>query len=68
MTLLSVINVKVSANEPVGVYWATRTLLQMGEQYKNGNLPKGHIRDWRLRYTRTIDRLRAKVYSYELST
>ena len=38
--------VKVSANEPVGVYWATRTLLQMGEQYKNGNLPKGHIRDW----------------------
>ena len=41
-----VIGVKVSANEPVGVYWATRTLLQMGEQYKNGNLPKGHIRDW----------------------
>lgn len=38
--------VKVSANEAVGVYWATRTLLQMGEQYKNGNLPKGHIRDW----------------------
>ena len=38
--------VKVSANEPVGVYWATRTLLQMGEQYKNGNLPNGHIRDW----------------------
>ena len=38
--------VKVSANEPVGVYWATRTLLQMGEQYGNGNLPKGHIRDW----------------------
>ena len=38
--------VKVSANEPVGVYWATRTLLQMGEQYKNGTLPKGHIRDW----------------------
>lgn len=38
--------VKVFANEPVGVYWATRTLLQMGEQYKNGNLPKGHIRDW----------------------
>ena len=38
--------VKVSANESVGVYWATRTLLQMGEQYKNGNLPKGHIRDW----------------------
>ena len=38
--------VKVSANEPVGVYWATRTLLQMGEQYKNGNLSKGHIRDW----------------------
>ncbi|HAC95862.1 MAG TPA: beta-N-acetylhexosaminidase [Odoribacter splanchnicus] len=38
--------VKVSANEPVGVYWATRTLLQMGEQYKNGNLPKGHILDW----------------------
>ena len=39
-------HVKVSANAPVGVYWATRTLLQMGEQYKNGNLPKGHIRDW----------------------
>ena len=38
--------VKVSANELVGVYWATRTLLQMGEQYGNGNLPKGHIRDW----------------------
>lgn len=40
--------VKVSANEPVGVYWATRTLLQMGEQYKNGNLPKGHIRTGRI--------------------
>lgn len=38
--------VKVSANEPIGVYWATRTLLQMSEQYENGNLPKGHIRDW----------------------
>lgn len=36
--------VKVSAPEPVGVYWATRTLLQMSE--KDKALPKGVIRDW----------------------
>lgn len=38
--------VKVSAPEVVGVYWATRTLLQMGEQTDNRQLPKGVIRDF----------------------
>lgn len=38
--------VKVSAPEIVGVYWATRTLLQMGELADNGQLSKGVIRDF----------------------
>lgn len=38
--------VKVSAPEPIGVYWATRTLLQMSEKDKEQKLPKGVIRDW----------------------
>lgn len=38
--------VKVSAPEPAGVYWATRTLLQMSEQTDNRQLPKGRLRDY----------------------
>lgn len=38
--------VKVSAAEPVGAYWATRTLLQISEQTENRQLPKGVIRDY----------------------
>lgn len=38
--------VKVSAVEPVGAYWATRTLLQIAEQTENRQLPKGVIRDY----------------------
>ena len=38
--------VMVSAPESVGVYWATRTLLQMAEQSENHHLPKGVIRDF----------------------
>lgn len=38
--------VTVSAPEAVGVYWATRTLLQMSEQTENHQLPKGQLRDW----------------------
>lgn len=38
--------VKVSAAEPVGAYWATRTLLQIAEQTDNRQLPKGVIRDY----------------------
>lgn len=38
--------VKVSAAEPVGAYWATRTLLQIAEQTENRQLPKGVIRDY----------------------
>lgn len=38
--------VKVSAPEIVGVYWATRTLLQIGELADNGQLSKGVIRDF----------------------
>lgn len=37
-------NVQVTANKPVGIYWATRTLLQMSEQ--NKNLPCGKIKDF----------------------
>ena len=36
--------VTLSAPEAVGVYWGTRTLLQMAEQ--NLSLPKGEIRDF----------------------
>lgn len=38
--------VAISANTPTGVYWATRTLLQILEQHEGVNLPKGTIRDW----------------------
>ena len=38
--------VAIKANTPTGVYWATRTLLQILEQYQGTHLPKGTIRDW----------------------
>ena len=36
----------LSASQTEGVYWGTRTLLQMAEQNENGCLPKGEIRDY----------------------
>lgn len=38
--------VSIKANTPTGAYWATRTLLQILEQYEGTHLPKGVIRDW----------------------
>lgn len=38
--------VTVTAPKPVGVYWATRTLLQIAEQSAERELPKGKITDW----------------------
>ena len=38
--------VTVSAPTPMGVYWSTRTLLQMAEQSAARELPKGVIRDY----------------------
>lgn len=38
--------VQVSAPQAVGVYWATRTLLQMSEQSESRSLPQGRITDW----------------------
>lgn len=38
--------VSVSAPEAIGLYWATRTLLQMTEQDTQKKLPKGEIRDF----------------------
>lgn len=38
--------VRVTAPEPIGIYWATRTLLQMAEQGAQQQLPKGDIRDF----------------------
>lgn len=38
--------IKVTASEPTGVYWGTRTLLQISEQTDNRQLPKGFIRDY----------------------
>lgn len=38
--------VKVGANQPIGVLWATRTLLQMLEQSPERMLPKGTILDY----------------------
>ncbi|ADV44162.1 family 20 glycosylhydrolase [Bacteroides helcogenes] len=38
--------VTVSAPEAIGVYWATRTLLQMSEQDASCRLPKGSLRDY----------------------
>ena len=39
-------HVTVTANTTTGAYWATRTLLQILEQYEGTHLPKGTIRDW----------------------
>lgn len=36
----------VTAPEPIGVFWATRTLLQMAEQGQNQQLPQGDILDF----------------------
>lgn len=38
--------IAISAPQPIGVYWATRTLLQMAEQSEDHILPSGVIRDW----------------------
>lgn len=38
--------VVVTALQPIGVYWATRTLLQMADQTENQTLPRGEIRDF----------------------
>lgn len=38
--------VALSAPETVGVYWGTRTLLQMAEQSENRQLSKGTVRDF----------------------
>lgn len=38
--------IAVTAPQPIGVYWATRTLLQMAEQDRGHFLPCGTIRDW----------------------
>lgn len=38
--------IAIEANTPIGAYWATRTLLQILEQYEGTHLPKGTIRDW----------------------
>lgn len=37
--------VEITAATERGVFWATRTLLQIAEQYKDGNLPKGKTTD-----------------------
>ena len=38
--------VALSAPENIGVYWGTRTLLQIAEQSENHQLPKGTLRDY----------------------
>lgn len=38
--------VAISAPTSTGVYWSTRTLLQMAEQNEEHSLPKGTIRDY----------------------
>ena len=38
--------VTVSAPTATGLYWATRTLLQLAEQNENRELPKGNLRDF----------------------
>ena len=56
--------VTVSAPETTGVYWATRTLLQIGEQSDNHALPHGTVRDWPDYSVRGIyDGLRTQVHS-----
>ena len=37
--------VEITAATERGAFWATRTLLQIAEQYKDGNLPKGKTTD-----------------------
>lgn len=37
--------ITLTAPEAVGVYWGTRTLLQMAEQ-SDRTLPRGEVRDW----------------------
>lgn len=36
----------LSAPDAVGVYWGTRTLLQIAEQHDDRHLPQGYIRDY----------------------
>lgn len=38
--------VAITAPEATGVYWSTRTLLQIAEQSENQQLPKGTVRDY----------------------
>lgn len=38
--------VTVTAPTVTGIYWATRTLLQLSEQNENRELPKGNLRDY----------------------
>lgn len=38
--------VVVTAPTPTGIYWSTRTLLQLAEQNDNHELPKGNLRDY----------------------
>ena len=38
--------VKVAANTPQGIFWATRTLLQLAEQNDRQALPQGFIKDF----------------------
>lgn len=37
--------IEVTAPQPIGTYWATRTILQIAEQNENRALPKGQIKD-----------------------
>ncbi len=39
-------DIKVKANDPIGVFWATRTLLQMMEASDGQTLPKGSALDY----------------------
>ena len=38
--------IQLSAPENIGIYWGTRTLLQIAEQTDNHSFPKGEIRDF----------------------
>lgn len=39
-------HVAISAPTPIGLYWSTRTLLQLAEQNQERSLPQGTIRDY----------------------
>lgn len=39
-------SVTISAPETTGIYWATRTLLQICEQTEDHRIPEGKVRDW----------------------